>query len=149
MRRAYAKIWMLRRLKRMGASQTAMLLIYYRHVRSILEFGVPAWNGALTVKEAAMIERVQRVAVKLIFGFKLSYRTILEKSKLERLTDRRERMCLNFASKALQHPRFRGWFKRADTPGRAQFCEAITRRRLLAKSSIPYLTRLLNQHNSK
>ena len=110
---------------------------------------MPAWNGALTVKEAAMIERVQRVAVKLIYGFKLSYSRILEKSKLEKLTDRRERMCLNFASKALKHPRFRGWFKRIDGPGRAQYCEAITRRKQLEKSSIPYMTRLLNQHNKK
>ena len=96
-----------------------------------------------------MLERVQRVAVKLIFGFKLSYKTILERSKLERLTDRRERMCLNFASKALQHPRFRGWFKRADTPGRPQFREAIARRQQLDKAAIPYFTRLLNKFNRK
>ncbi len=147
-RRAYAKIWMLRRLKRMKASRTAMLLIYFRHVRSILEFGVPTWNGAITQKEVAKLERVQRVALKLIFGFKLSYRRILEMSKLERLEQRRERMCLNFAGKALRHPRFRDWFKRKDGPGRAQFWEAITRKKRLEKSPIPYLTKLLNAHNN-
>ena len=110
---------------------------------------MPAWNGALTMKEAATIERVQRVAVKIIYGFKLSYNKILERNKLEKLTDRRERMCLNFASKALQHPRFRGWFKRIDAPGKAQYHEAVTRRKLLGKSSIPYMTRLLNQYNTQ
>ena len=125
-RRAYAKIWMLRRLKVMGASRVAMLLIYYRHIRSILEFGVPAWNSALTEKEAAKIERVQRVAVKLIFGFGISYRKILKNNNLERLVDRRERLCLNFARKAIKHKKFQGWFKRKSGPGRAEYCETVT-----------------------
>ena len=146
-KRAYAKVWMIRRLKKMGATQAAMKLIYYRHVRSILEFGVPAWNGAITLKESASLERVQRVALKLIYGTKLSYRKILDKSNVENLAERRERMCLKFASKALQHQKFRDWFRRKAGPGRAQYYEAITRKKLLGKTPIPYLTRLLNAHN--
>ena len=133
----------------MGATKAAMLLIYYRHVRSILEFGVPAWNSALTMKEAAMIERVQRVAVKLIYGYGQSYDKILEKNKLEKLEDRREGLCLNFASKAAKHHKLKSWFKRKEGPGRAQYCEALTRKRQLWRSPLPYFTRLLNENNSK
>ena len=52
----------------MGAETNTLWLIYFRHVRSILEFGAPAWNGALTVKQAFRIERVQKVAVHIIYG---------------------------------------------------------------------------------
>ena len=56
-RRAFAKVWILRRLKALGALRKSLLLVYYRHVRSILEFGAPAWNGAITTREAAKLER--------------------------------------------------------------------------------------------
>ena len=131
----------------MRASQKTMLLIYYRHIRSILEFGVPAWNSALTGIEAAKIERVQRVAFKLIYGFGISFNKILLNNKLERLTDRREKLCLNFAKKALRHEKFKSWFKKKSGPGRAQYCEAISRRKQLAKSPVPYFTRILNSNN--
>ena len=147
-RRAFSKVWILRRLRALGASRKSMLLIYYRHIRSILEFGVPAWNGALTIKEGLKLERVQKVALRLIFGFGLSYRKILEKNNLERLADRRERLCLNFAKKATKHVKFKGWFKQSSgTIGKASYCETVARRKKLLKSPIPYLTRLLNKNN--
>ena len=40
-KRAYAKLWILRRLKQMGAETNILKLIYFHHVRCILEFGVP------------------------------------------------------------------------------------------------------------
>ena len=50
--RAYAKMWVLRRIKALGGSKKILKLIYFQHIRSILEFGVVAWNGALTIKQA-------------------------------------------------------------------------------------------------
>ena len=44
-----------------GAESNTLWLIYFRHVRSILEFRAPAWNGALTVKQAFRIEIVQKL----------------------------------------------------------------------------------------
>ena len=72
-KRAHAKLWILRRLKVMGAKTNTLRLIYFRHVRSILEFGAPAWNGALTVKQAFRIERVHKVAVHIMYGKFTSY----------------------------------------------------------------------------
>ena len=107
-KRAYAKLTMLRRLKRMGADSKILKLVYYRHIRSILEFGVPVWNGALTINESKQIERVQKIAIHIIYGRSLSYRKSLEKFNIERLKIRRRRLCLNFAKKALKHKRFKG-----------------------------------------
>ena len=87
----------------MGAETNIMKLIYYRHVRSILEFGVPVWNGAISQKEVNMLERVQRIAIHIIYGKKLSYKESCKNFKIEKLTDRRERLCTNFENKALKH----------------------------------------------
>ena len=69
-KRAYAKLWIIRRLKALGASQQTLLDIYYKHIRSILEFGAPAWDGALTKRDKLILERVQRAALKIIFSCK-------------------------------------------------------------------------------
>lgn len=76
---------------------------------------------------------------------------MLETIKLEKLSTRRRRLCLNFARKALKHEKFRNWFVRTnneDMNKRAKYAETIARGKRLFKSPIPYLTRLLNQNNS-
>ena len=40
--RAYAKMWVLRRVKALGGSKKTLKLIYFQHICSILEFGVAA-----------------------------------------------------------------------------------------------------------
>ena len=44
--KAYKKLWMVRRLKEMGASEEELLDVYQKHVRSVLELAVPvlAWG---------------------------------------------------------------------------------------------------------
>ena len=83
----------------MGTESSTLRLVYFRHIRCILEFGVPAWNGAITKKQASKIERVQKVVLHIIYGNKLSYRKLCKKFKLEILSQRRERLCVNFAKK--------------------------------------------------
>ena len=150
-KRAYSKLWLLRRLKQMGAESRVLRLIYFRHIRSILEFGVPAWNGGITMKESLKIERVQKIAVHIIYGKRMSYRQSCEKYKLENLNVRRERLCLKFAKKALQHDKFRNWFMKenGNVGSNKSFAETKSRLSRLQKSPIPYLTRLLNSNNGK
>ena len=98
----------------MGAETNILKLTYYRHLRSILEFGVPVWNGAISQKEVNMLERVQRIAIHIIYGKKFSYKESYKNSKIEKLTDRREKLCTNFAKKALKHEKFKDWFVKQD-----------------------------------
>ena len=51
---------MARRLKKLGASTEDLKDVYCKQVKSILEFGVPVWNSALTKEHVADIERVQK-----------------------------------------------------------------------------------------
>ena len=145
-KRAYAKLWILRRLKQMGAESNILKLIYFLHVRSILEFGVPVWNGAITKKEVSKIERVQKIAIHIIYGKQLSYTQSCKNFKIEKLIVRREKLCTNFAKKALKHEKFSEWFvkEESDNSQKTKYLQTISRGKRLDKAPIPYLTRLLN-----
>ena len=148
--KAYSKVWMLRRLKALGASKQSLLDIYYKHIRSILEFASPAWTGSLTLKENRRIERVQRVVLRIIFNsIKKPYRKLLEENKIQKLSKRRTQLALKFAKKAFAHEKFRSWFvlNNANRGERASFKESISRTSRLNKSPILFLTRLLNANN--
>ena len=58
--KAYERIWMIRRLKLLGASSTELVDVYNKQVRSVLEMAVVVWNPALTKHQVAQIERVQK-----------------------------------------------------------------------------------------
>ena len=47
-KKAYERVWMIRRLKSLGANTTEMLDVYEKQVRSILELAVPVLNANLT-----------------------------------------------------------------------------------------------------
>ena len=45
----------------MGASAKILIDIYEKHIRSILEYAVPAWGPMITVGNSLDLERIQRV----------------------------------------------------------------------------------------
>ena len=46
--RAFKRIWMLRRLKNLGASDELLIDVYIKQVRSVFELAVPVWHSSLT-----------------------------------------------------------------------------------------------------
>ena len=66
--RANKKLWILRRLSFLGASQTDLLDIYTKQIRSILEYAVPAWHGSTSQADKCDIERVLISACHIILG---------------------------------------------------------------------------------
>ena len=57
-KKAYRKIWILRRLKQLDIEPLYILEVYVKEIRSILELAVPAWHSGLTQKQSADIERI-------------------------------------------------------------------------------------------
>ena len=126
-------------------------MIYTASNVGILEFGVPAWHGAITYNERLDIERVQKVALHIILGDKYdNYKSALELSGLETLEDRRDKLCLKFAKKAERNPKHMKWFKQrpktATRNNNPKYWNVIARTDRLKKSPIPYLTNILNEH---
>ena len=55
-KRAYKKLWVIKRLSNQGARLGNIVDIYIKQVRSLLEYGVPVWNSGLTQEEVTDIE---------------------------------------------------------------------------------------------
>ena len=139
MSKAYSRLWMLRNLKKHGASRTDLVDVYTKQCRSILELAVPVWNSSITVSEINQIERVQKTACAIILGkYDENYENALETLKLKSLEDRRVAICVNFAKKAQQHDKFKNWFVETEEPSLTKFKPVPYRTKRYMKSPIPY-----------
>ena len=67
-RKAYSRMWILRRLKTFGVQTEDLLVVYCTQIRCLLEYAVPVWNSGLTKHEINQQERVQKCALAIIFG---------------------------------------------------------------------------------
>ena len=47
-KKAFKKLWMLKRLKNLGATSDQLVDVYIKQVRSILELATPVWHSSLT-----------------------------------------------------------------------------------------------------
>ena len=105
--RCYKKMWILRRLKNRGASVEDLLDIYCKQIRSIMEFAVIVWNSKITGDHVSQLERIQKRVLHIALGEDyVSYTNALKLSGLQKLSERRKKLCLTFAKKALKHCKF-------------------------------------------
>ena len=151
MSRANKKLWIIRRLKYLGANVTDLLDIYMKQVRSILELAVPAWSGSITLAEQIDIERVQKSAAHIILGEEyLNYKNALSVLNLDSLKDRRNKLCINFAKKAEKDKKFQNWFKLAKyrettRQEKSKYKKVLAKHSRFQESPISVLTLMLNQ----
>ena len=149
--KAYKRIWMIKRLKNLGASVSQMLEVYFKQVRSILELAVPVWQSSLTISDKIKIERVQKCALRIIYGQDyLSYSSACKMSNLLSLEERRIQLCKKFALKALKSEKHSKWFKVNERASITRqkvpvFQPVMSRTTRFYNSPISYLTSLLNQ----
>ena len=150
-RTAYSRMWMLRRLKPLGASSEELIDVYEKQIRCILEFAVAAWNPGLTKAQINQIERVQKCALAIILEEQyLSYKNALKNMDLVTLSERRYNLSLKFAKKAVKHDKFSNWFTPSSRPAintrsiKPAFKPVQARLARYLKSPISYLTKLLN-----
>ena len=154
-KRAYGKMWTLRRMKILDVDPLVILDVYLKEIRAVLELAVPAWHSGLTLRQISDIERVQKVAVAVILS---DYRTgktdytydmALALLEIEPLEVRRDKLCLKFSKKALKS-RHSDMFKANTseyfTRAKPKFLEPKCNTGRYYKSPLNYLTRLLNSN---
>ena len=74
-----------------------------------------SWTPGLTKAESYQIERVQKCALHVIMGDSyLSYDHAVAFLEVEKLSERRPRLCLNFAKRLENHPKYSTWFHPAE-----------------------------------
>ena len=69
-------------------------------LRPIVEFCSVVYHPMLNNEQSLRVERLQKIALKIVFGFGLEYDELLEKAGIERLEERRKKafnkVCPNY-----------------------------------------------------
>ena len=110
-RKAYQRLEIIRRLCQFGVPVSDLSHIFILYIRSVLEYNCCVWNFDITKAEENDIERVQKVACKIILQDSYSsYEEALVALQLVNLKERRAKLCLNFAKKCLKYEKSKDMF---------------------------------------
>ena len=110
-KRAYARMELLRQLNKFTKSTKDKIHIYKTYVRSVVEQSCVVWSSNLTTKNIKELERVQKVAIKLITNNKKTYKENLKHLNIETLKERRNILSRRFAEKCVRNPRTKDMFQ--------------------------------------
>ena len=153
---ANKRMVMLRAASKFTSDKFVLKQIYYSRVRCKLEQSAAVWSSSLTQKNINDLERVQKAAVRIIFGKPYdSYTQTLKDLDMMRLSERRDIICLKFAKNSLKLESFKKLF-----PVHKNFHGMATRQhekykivrsfsKRYAVSAIPSMQRLLNKEYKK
>ena len=149
-KKAYPRLTMLTKLKYAGVDATDLISIYISFIRCVLEYCCVLWHSSLTQHQSNYIERVQKIALKIILGDEYhEYDQALEICGLESMFTRRQKLCVKFGRKCLQSERHRHLFPEAEPVDvhlrrREPYHVNLALTERYRNSSIPYIQRLLN-----
>ena len=71
-KKAYKRMQLLRKVSKFTVSKDERKHIYVLYIRSILEQSCVVWHSSLTQENSEDLERVQKAAVRIILGKKIS-----------------------------------------------------------------------------
>ena len=151
--KALRNIWVIRRMKKLGFDDFTLIDIYQKEIRSILEFAVPVWSGALTEQDSVRIENIQKKVFKLILQNRyISYENACNTFKCDTLRDRRRKLCIKFSRK--EYKKESSIFNKLQHTGKTRHAYRKIVKKYTCysdrfyKSALPFLSRLLNEDHA-
>ena len=153
-KRAYSRMLIIKKLYQFDVPVEELINIYILYIRSVVEQSAVVWHSSITKGEQKDLERTQKVALRIILKDDYTcYTEALKLTGLDTLTARRTKLCLNFARKCKKSDQTSGMFplnaKAVNTRHHETYYVTPARTNRLAKSSIPYMQRLLNANSQK
>ena len=150
-KKAFARMQILHKIAQYKPKKEDMTHIYKMYIRSLLEQSCQVWHSSLTEQNSDDIERVQKSALRIIEP-ELNYNEAIEKLGIQKLSNRRNELCLKFAKNCLENEKTKHMFpQNKNKTGRKvkeKFKVQFARTERLKQSSIPFMQRLLNQEET-
>ena len=146
-------MWIIRRLKALGASEADLISVLKCQVLSVLQFAVPAWTTMLTKAESRSIESVQKTGLYLIFGARFrSYSWALREAQMSTQVEQRQQIFEKFTKTCISSNKFSKWFCKTENSQairtrskKMRFKPVVTRTKAFANSPIPQMVALANR----
>ena len=150
-RKANKRMELLRKISNFGANWEDLKNVYILFIRSLLEQSCTVWHSGLTLENSEDLERIQKCALKIILreNYK-TYENALKLLDLDKLDERREYLCLQFAKKCIKNRKMKDLFPLKDKKHEMitrnqeifEIKKANTKR--LQNSPVIYMQKLLN-----
>ena len=103
-KRAYTRMWILRRLKALGCPIPELLDVLRQQILSICEGNVAYWGPMITREESNMLERCLKTGLHVIYQEKyITFEQILKVANMKSLKTRRVELISSFSKKAFRH----------------------------------------------
>ena len=152
-KKAYCRMWILKRLSESGVSTEDLLMTYCMRIRISVEMNIPLWTFSISKALSIKIEKIQRIATFIILGREAhkDYYCNLAILDLLPLENRRENIANKFAHKISKHPIHKNIFQTSEANTRSGKHIVIpkTRTSRYENSSIPSLAKILNNPSAK
>ena len=163
-KRAYKRMWVLRRLKALGCPERELLDVLQQQIISICEQGISWWAPMISKSESNMLERCLKTGLHIVYQDQyISFKQVLQKSKFRSLRQRRLELITSFSKKSLNNEKHKNWFCQSDglppqppaprpttrqppAPPPPPLKPVTCRTQRYARSSIPFITKLLSWH---
>ena len=151
-----SRMWLLRRLKIAKLDSWVLMDYYKKEIRPLTEHGVAIWNSGLTKAQIDELEKVQKVALKIILDENyISYEVACTLMNIIPLEYRRLDLATNFAIRLYKSQSCKEYFepvkKSITTRNNNKYLvkenKSNTRRCYNAPHN--YLARLINKNKSK
>ena len=105
------RVWILRHLKKANIPPTDLVKLYKSLVLPVLDHTSVVYHSMLNHHQITELENLQKLALKIIYGVTgVSYVSLLERSSLPSLAERRLTMVDKFITKTVNNPKYRSWF---------------------------------------
>ena len=153
--KAMSKMWLIRRMKVLKLEPDLIFDYYIKEIRVLAEQGVAIWNSGITRSQITELEKIQKVALKIILGdLYTSYKTSCDLFKIDTLSTRRLQLCTQFAIKLYKSDRSHNFFKHSNQLSKTRaeqplLVENLCNTERAYNAPHNYLTRLVNQNQSK
>ena len=127
-----------------------MVEIYVLYIRSVVEFSCVVWHSSLTLEDSNALERIQKIALRIILQDSYhDYHQALKHVGLQTLYERREKLCIKFATQCVKKGKMSDMFplnrKTVNTREHERFFVQPAFSDRLKYSAVPYMQRLLNK----
>ena len=144
--KAYQRLELIKKLYEFNVPLADLTHIYTLYVRSILEFNCCVWHFGITKTESEDIERVQKIACKIILKENYTtYEDALARLGIQNLEERRLMLCTRFAKKCLKFDKSKDMFPSSYPNTRHEvFKVNFAKTSRLKDSAIPMMQRTLN-----
>ena len=145
---AYKRLWAVTRLKNAGVPDFDILHFFNIKIRSVLETNCPVFHPMLTQENKDDIERIQKIVLKIIMGYKYtSYEDACKTYMVESLNTRRSKICLSFALKCMQSKKFQHMFELNPVNTHEKYRVPFAHTSRYQNSPKIYLTKILNNYH--